>query len=41
MNKSAILRKAIEYIKFLQATNARLKQENMQLKMNAENKSVY
>ena len=32
MNKSAILRKAIEYIRFLQSKNAKLEQENRQLK---------
>ncbi|KAE8750282.1 Sterol regultory element-binding protein [Frankliniella occidentalis] len=35
LNKSAILRKAIDYIRFLQNQNARLKAENMQMKMNA------
>lgn len=33
LNKSAILRKTIDYIKYLQNQNARLKQENMSLKM--------
>jgi len=32
LNKSAILRKAIEYIRYLQAQNAKLKTENSQLK---------
>ena len=32
MNKSAILRKAIEYIRFLQNKNSKLEQENKQLK---------
>lgn len=32
MNKSAILRKAIEYIRFLQSKSARLENENKQLK---------
>ena len=32
MSKSAILRKAIEYIRFLQAKTTRLEQENKQLK---------
>lgn len=32
MNKSLILRKAIDYIRFLQNQNIRLKQENLQLK---------
>lgn len=33
LNKSAILRKTIEYIRFLQNSNTKLKQENMALKM--------
>ncbi|NXT85275.1 SRBP1 protein, partial [Zapornia atra] len=33
LNKSAILRKAIEYIRFLQQNNQKLKQENLALKM--------
>lgn len=33
LNKSAILRKTIDYIRFLQNSNARLKQENMSLKL--------
>ncbi|XP_046393991.1 sterol regulatory element-binding protein 1 [Ischnura elegans] len=33
LNKSAILRKAIDYIRFLQNSNNKLKQENMALKM--------
>ncbi|XP_026469415.1 sterol regulatory element-binding protein 1-like [Ctenocephalides felis] len=33
LNKSGILRKTIEYIRFLQNSNAKLKQENMALKM--------
>ncbi|XP_019761748.2 sterol regulatory element-binding protein 1 isoform X2 [Dendroctonus ponderosae] len=33
LNKSAILRKTIDYIRFLQNSNARLKEENMALKM--------
>ncbi|OXB68757.1 hypothetical protein ASZ78_002172 [Callipepla squamata] len=33
LNKSAILRKAIEYIRFLQQSNQKLKQENLSLKM--------
>ncbi|NXJ92304.1 SRBP1 protein, partial [Corythaixoides concolor] len=32
LNKSAILRKAIEYIRFLQQSNQKLKQENLSLK---------
>ncbi|XP_064481949.1 sterol regulatory element-binding protein 1-like isoform X2 [Ornithodoros turicata] len=33
LNKSAVLRKAIDYIRYMQNTNAKLKQENMALKM--------
>ncbi|CAH0385967.1 unnamed protein product [Bemisia tabaci] len=33
LNKSAVLKKAIDYIRFLQNSNAKLKQENMALKM--------
>ncbi|XP_029432350.1 sterol regulatory element-binding protein 1 isoform X2 [Rhinatrema bivittatum] len=33
LNKSAVLRKAIDYIRFLKQTNQKLKQENMVLKM--------
>ncbi|XP_003703827.1 sterol regulatory element-binding protein 1 [Megachile rotundata] len=33
LNKSAILRKTIDYIRFLQNSNAKLKAENMSLKM--------
>ncbi|XP_054263085.1 sterol regulatory element-binding protein 1 [Macrosteles quadrilineatus] len=40
LNKSAILRKAIEYIRFLQASNMKLKQENMALKMNAQKQTL-
>ncbi|XP_038618779.1 sterol regulatory element-binding protein 1 [Tachyglossus aculeatus] len=36
LNKSAILRKAIDYIRFLQQTNQKLKQENLSLKMVAQ-----
>jgi len=32
LNKSGVLRKAIEYIKYLQANNARLKRENLALR---------
>ncbi|CAG9766585.1 unnamed protein product [Ceutorhynchus assimilis] len=35
LNKSAILRKTIDYIRFLQNSNSRLKEENMALKMSA------
>ena len=37
MNKSLILRKAIEYIRFLQNQNIKLKQENLKLRMAMEN----
>jgi sterol regulatory element-binding transcription factor 1 len=37
LNKSAVLRKVIEYIHYLQNTNAKLKQENIQLKLLANN----
>uniref|UniRef100_H3D329 Sterol regulatory element-binding protein 1 n=1 Tax=Tetraodon nigroviridis TaxID=99883 RepID=H3D329_TETNG len=41
LNKSAVLRKAIDYIRYLQQTNQKLKQENMTLKMSAQkNKSL-
>uniref|UniRef100_A0A669CCT9 Sterol regulatory element-binding protein 1 n=1 Tax=Oreochromis niloticus TaxID=8128 RepID=A0A669CCT9_ORENI len=41
LNKSAVLRKAIDYIRYLQQTNQKLKQENMALKMAAQkNKSL-
>ncbi|XP_066999695.2 sterol regulatory element-binding protein 1 [Anabrus simplex] len=40
LNKSAILRKAIEYIRFLQNSNAKLKQENMTLKMAAQKQTL-
>lgn len=40
LNKSAILRKAIDYIKFLQNSNAKLKQENMTLKMASQKQSL-
>ena len=33
LNKSAVLRKAIEYIKHLQNVNNRLKQENLALRV--------
>jgi len=32
LNKSGVLRKAIEYIKYLQNNNARLKRENLALR---------
>lgn len=41
LNKSAVLRKAIDYIRYLQQSNQKLKQENMALKMTAQkNKSL-
>uniref|UniRef100_UPI003D7C2459 sterol regulatory element-binding protein 1 n=1 Tax=Danio rerio TaxID=7955 RepID=UPI003D7C2459 len=41
LNKSAVLKKAIEYIRYLQQSNQKLKQENMALKMNIQkNKSL-
>ncbi|MCJ8739293.1 hypothetical protein PDJAM_G00045490 [Pangasius djambal] len=41
LNKSAVLRKAIDYIRHLQQANQKLKQENMALKMaNQKNKSL-
>uniref|UniRef100_A0A8C4Z6B0 Sterol regulatory element-binding protein 2 n=1 Tax=Gadus morhua TaxID=8049 RepID=A0A8C4Z6B0_GADMO len=40
MHKSGILRKAIDYIKYLQQTNHRLRQENLALKMGNQKNSV-
>ncbi|XP_017308089.1 sterol regulatory element-binding protein 1 isoform X2 [Ictalurus punctatus] len=41
LNKSAVLRKAIDYIRYLQQANQKLKQENLALKMaNQKNKSL-
>ncbi|XP_026326535.1 sterol regulatory element-binding protein 1 isoform X2 [Hyposmocoma kahamanoa] len=40
LNKSAILRKTIEYIKYLQNQNSRLKQENMALKLACQKSGV-
>nr|XP_023685706.1 sterol regulatory element-binding protein 2 isoform X2 [Paramormyrops kingsleyae] len=41
MHKSGVLKKAIDYIKYLQQTNHKLRQENLALKMtNQKNKSV-
>lgn len=40
MNKSAILRKTIDYIRFLQNSNTKLKQENMALKMAARKNTL-
>lgn len=36
LNKSAILKKALDYIRYLQQNNVKLKQENMMLKMAAQ-----
>ncbi|XP_022239625.1 sterol regulatory element-binding protein 1-like [Limulus polyphemus] len=40
LNKSGILKKAIDYIRFLQNSNAKLKQENMALKMAAQKQKI-
>uniref|UniRef100_A0A674D3V8 Sterol regulatory element-binding protein 1 n=1 Tax=Salmo trutta TaxID=8032 RepID=A0A674D3V8_SALTR len=41
LNKSSILKKAIDYIRYLQQSNQKLKKENMALKMSAQkNKSL-
>ncbi|XP_034825485.1 sterol regulatory element-binding protein 1 [Maniola hyperantus] len=40
LNKSAILRKTIDYIKYLQNQNTRLKQENMALKLVCQKSGV-
>ncbi|XP_072385762.1 sterol regulatory element-binding protein 1 [Diabrotica undecimpunctata] len=40
LNKSAILRRTIDYIRFLQNSNSRLKQENMALKMAASQNTL-
>ncbi|XP_014484348.1 PREDICTED: sterol regulatory element-binding protein 1 [Dinoponera quadriceps] len=40
LNKSAILRKTIDYIRFLQNANAKLKAENMSLKMAAQRQNL-
>nr|KAG5698523.1 hypothetical protein BaRGS_023226 [Batillaria attramentaria] len=40
LNKSAILRKAIDYIHYLQNSNNRLKQENMALRMAAKKQNL-
>ncbi|XP_055040364.2 sterol regulatory element-binding protein 1 isoform X1 [Misgurnus anguillicaudatus] len=41
LNKSAVLRKAIDFIRYLQQSNQKLKQENMALKMSVQkNKSL-
>ncbi|KAH0632040.1 hypothetical protein JD844_020064 [Phrynosoma platyrhinos] len=40
LNKSAILRKAIDHIRFLKQANQKLKAENVALKMASQNKSL-
>ncbi|CAK9800502.1 Sterol regulatory element-binding protein 1 [Anthophora plagiata] len=40
LNKSAILRKTIDYIRFLQNSNTRLKAENMSLKLAAQRQNL-
>uniref|UniRef100_A0A8C7FFS3 Sterol regulatory element-binding protein 2 n=1 Tax=Oncorhynchus kisutch TaxID=8019 RepID=A0A8C7FFS3_ONCKI len=40
MHKSGVLRKAIDYIKYLQQVNHKLRQENLALKMNSKNKML-
>uniref|UniRef100_A0A8C9ZW37 Sterol regulatory element-binding protein 1 n=1 Tax=Sander lucioperca TaxID=283035 RepID=A0A8C9ZW37_SANLU len=40
LNKSAVLKKAIDYIRYLQQTNQKLKQENMAFKMAAQKNST-
>ncbi|KAK9306386.1 hypothetical protein QLX08_002905 [Tetragonisca angustula] len=40
LNKSAILKKTIDYIRFLQNSNARLKAENMSLKLAAQRQNL-
>uniref|UniRef100_A0A673KN58 Sterol regulatory element-binding protein 1 n=1 Tax=Sinocyclocheilus rhinocerous TaxID=307959 RepID=A0A673KN58_9TELE len=41
LNKSSVLRKAIDYVRYLQQSNQKLKQENMALKMSIQkNKSL-
>lgn len=39
LNKSAVLRKAIDFIRYLQQSNQKLKQENLALKMAAQKNS--
>ena len=39
LNKSAVLRKAIDYIRFLQQSNRKLKQENLSLRTAAHKSS--
>ena len=40
MHKAGVLKKAIDYIRHLQNTNSRLKQENMALKMAKQQQGV-
>lgn len=40
LNKSAVLRKAIDYIRFLQQSNQKLKQENLSLRAAQKSKSL-
>jgi sterol regulatory element-binding transcription factor 1 len=40
LNKSAVLRKAIDYIRYLQNSNTKLKQENLALKLSSKNKRI-
>lgn len=40
LNKSAVLRKAIDYIRFLQLSNQKLKQENLSLRTAAHESSA-
>lgn len=41
LNKSAILRKTIDYIRFLQNSNAKLKAENMSLKLATQRQNIH
>lgn len=41
MHKSGVLRKAIDYIKYLQQVNHKLRQENLALKMANQKNSEY
>ena len=40
MSKSAILRKALEYVRYLQQMNAKLQKENISLKLVAQKQTV-
>ena len=40
MSKSAILRKALEYVRYLQQMNAKLQKENLALRMAAQKQSA-